>query len=289
MSNYSRYDDPKPESATPTAGIVAGIVGVAVGLLALITVVHTIQVVGPHEVGVVVNASSIDRNQTPLSSGPHMVAPFASEVRYVNTNQQSHPFDELHIQAGNNQEVIVDGMVSYHVDPKQAAEFVIQTNGQDDPEVLIKRLLAPAFRDYMQEVVYGYPTFADAKLAQGKIRDTITKRLKGTTDAYGLYVDSVYFNKFNPSPTYQGAADAAAKAVQDQQTARNEREAALARAQTQADVNVRISQGVTELTLRQRQLDLENRELDIMAAKWNGALPAGGSGVSLLLPVSGKQ
>jgi regulator of protease activity HflC (stomatin/prohibitin superfamily) len=238
-------------------------------LIGLLIFFHSFAVVGPNQVGVVETASYIDKGQTPLGPGWHNIVPFQQSVAYVTTNQQSHAFAEVYTGAKNQQAVYIDGTISYRVDPAKAGEFTIQTAGSDDPNILINRILWPAFQDYIKEVVPTYDDYQTAFLHRSDIRETVKKKLQGKTDQFGLYVDDVFLTNVHPEVSYQAAVNAAATAQQDKLRAQNEAAAKVATAQGDADANRIRQSSITQQTLDQEALD--NTKAAI--ARWDGHMP----------------
>lgn len=260
------------------------LIAVGIGLIvALLVVFHSFAIVGPNQVGVVEVGSAVDKNQVPLGPGWHTITPFIDNVSFINTNQQSHIFSEVQAAAKNQQTVYIDGTISFHVDAGKSGEFTIQTGGSDDPNVLIQRVLWPAFQDYIKEITPQYIDFQDVFTHRSDIRDALRNKLQGKTDQFGLYVDDIFLTNVHPEKSYTDAINAAAAAAQDKIRAQNEAQAKIATAQGDAQANQIRQSSITQQTLDQQALDNQKA----MIARWDGKLPQVTGGSNPFVSING--
>lgn len=271
------------DDSMPAGCVGAIVVGIIVAFIGLVVFLGGTARVGANEVGVVDNQGSIDKNQTPLGSGWHLITPGFQGVQTVDVAQQSHAFSEIQTAAHNQQPIYVDGTVSFHVDSIKAAELVIQ-GGADQ---VIQRILWPAFQDYIKTVTPQYADYSDILNNREQIRTAVRTQLQGKTDQYGLFVDDIFLTNIHPSQSYQASVDSASKAQQDLVTAQNEAKAKIAAAQGDAQANAIKQQTITPQVLEQQALNNQAAAI----ARWDGKYPTtlvvNGSGnndpVSLIL------
>lgn len=242
------------------------VLGVVVVLAVVVFFFASTARVGPGEVGVVNNAGSIDKNQTPLGPGWHTIAPFVQGVDSITVIQQSHPFSEVQTAAQNQQTIYVDGTVSYHVDSTKAAELDIQ-GGSDQ---VIQRILWPAFQDFIKEETPKYADYQAILNSRPQIRADVKAALQGKTDQYGLFVDDVFLTNIHPEQSFSDSINSAAKAQQDLITAQNEAKAKVAAAQGDAQANAIRQQTITQQVLEQQALNNQAAAI----ARWDGKYPS---------------
>lgn len=218
-------------------------------------------------VGVVGSMGAIDKSQTPLGPGFHVVMPFFTHIDSVSVQPQNHQFREVAASSKELQNVYVDGGVNYHIDSNRAAELQIE-GGID---AIVSKIFDPAFQDYIKEVV---PTYVSAEiLAQrAKIRDSVKQKLSEKALSHGIVVDDVFITNIHFDKGYEQAIASKAAAQQQLEQAKVDADRARTVAQGEADAN----------RIKQQSITPELIQYTIVQ-KWNGVLPQATSGNPFLV------
>lgn len=255
-----------------------GIVAAVFSAIATLIILTTGSCVPYGNVGVVTTWGSIEKGSR--QPGLNFVFPVAQRIEHVNVQVQPHPFKEIEAASKEMQNVLLTGMMNFHLRPEYA-DIMLQTVGKD----FASKIIDPAFNDYIKEIV---PKFAatDVLTSRDKIRDLAKSKLQENLERYGIVVDDIYISNISFSPGYQAAIEAKQTAQQNVEReyqvleqkrkqaeqkvvdAQGEGDALFAKAKKQAEANDVLNRSITPILVQ-----YENTK------KWNGELPqvTGGS------------
>lgn len=243
---------------------------VTAGAIAFVAIVGIFMILGSGAqvnagyVGVVSSFGAVDVNQQPLTPGFHMVMPFQTHIESVSVQPQNHTFNEVAAASKELQNVYVDGGVNYHVDSTSAAKLV--TEGGVD--AVVNKVFNPAFQDYIKEIVPQYDT--EQILAnRAQIRDAVKAELSIKALPYGLYVDDVFITNIHFDKDYTAAIEQKQVAQQNLEQAKIDAQAAITKAQGQAQANALLNASLTQNLIAWQELQIQAAEI----AKWNGIMP----------------
>lgn len=230
-------------------------------------------------VGVVQNWGNVNPDQVPLQPGYYGVNPFGGmNVIEIDTRPQVYHFKEVQGAGSDGQAIYFDAAVAYQVRSQDAAKLVIK-GGSDNPTNAILSFYAPQITSDLKAISPHYSIVPGSKDATGNSiyvldhRDDIATQLQHELEAaqqYGLDIIHVSFPNIHADAKFDKAVEDTAIAQQALAKARADAAAAVQQAQGVADANRIKQQGISDKTLQQQQLDIDQA----IAAKWDGHLPA---------------
>jgi regulator of protease activity HflC (stomatin/prohibitin superfamily) len=238
-------------------GIVAGIVGV----LIIVVLLLTVYIVPAGSVGVVTRWSAVNRVVEP---GLGVKAPIAEGVHNMSVRTQK---DEVKASAMSKNLQVVTSVVAinYHLDGTKAMT-VYQNIGTNYADIII----APAVQNTFKSVTAKF-TAEELITDREAVRVEAEKELTDRLAPYNIAVENFNIVNFDFSPEFQSAIEAKQVAQQAVETARQK----LSQAQIDAQTAVAQAQGQADAQKAMKDTgSLTPEYIEWMfLTKWNGALP----------------
>lgn len=236
-------------------------------------------------VGVVTRYGNVNRLLPP---GPHLVIPVAEAVHPLTTQTLTVKPSE---QAASHdlQVVNVQVTLAYHFDPQHVG-FIYSQLSDASPNAVENKVVIPAILEAIKARVAQY----DAQQLIGQrpaVRDGIESFVTERLRPYHIVCENTSITNFSFSDEYEKSIEAkvtagqlAEKAQNDLQRVKIEAEQKIAAAEGEAKALAAQKAQVTPELIRLRQVEVQNRAIDLMWNKWDGHLPTyyfgGGNGNS---------
>lgn len=248
------------------------------------------------EVGIITTWGKAD-NQT-LDPGFHWVWPIAQAMTKISTRVQTPDFTRIDAATKELQSVQLTGKIAYVVDARNAVKLFSNVAG--DQTQIEPKLIDPALQTFMKEVTAQYTATCDTTRinpanqqienvppdpnckalvpSRELIRTAARQKLQENLSQYGIDIRDVYLSNFKFSDQYEKAIENKQAAVQEAQraalqvgVANNEAQAAIAKANGEAQANK-----VREASINQELINYLYAQA--FGAKWDGRLPIYGNG-----------
>ena len=238
------------------------IVGVVIGIVALITIFTTFGTVSAGEVGVLTQFGKVIGT---LQPGFYTKAPWG--IQSVNKMDTRVRKDDVKAEAGSKdlQTVSTDIVVNYHISATKAGE-IYQSIGNN--EAVKTNIVAPAVSEVVKASV-ALKTAEEVLTKRTELKADIDAKLSERLTSYNIIVDDVSIVNVDFSKEFNAAIEAKQVAEQQSQQAKFVADKAV----KDAEAIVNTAKGQAEAQ-RLIQLTLTPELLQKIALdKWDGVLP----------------
>lgn len=252
------------------------IIGVVVGVFALVTLLGTIVIVRPGHTGVVVTMGKVEDNV--LQEGFHLKVPFIQKVVHIDNRIVKL---EVETEAFSKDLQTVDTIlaVNYRIDPTKSY-YIYKNIGSEYENILI----TPAVNEVLKAITSKY-TAEESVVNRVLISDGLVEGLNNKLNTFGLYITDVNIINYEFSEAYINAIEEKQVAQQKLLTAETEKQTAITKAEAEAETlkikaeaeahaNDVLSASLSENVIEYKKIE-----------KWNGQLPTvtGGNGTIISL------
>jgi regulator of protease activity HflC (stomatin/prohibitin superfamily) len=238
--------------------------------------------VGAGERGVVLNFGAVGKDV--LGEGLHVRIPLMQRIIRVDVKVQKSQTD-ADAASRDLQDIHSTIAVNHHVIPDKA-NWLYQNIGISYKE----RVIDPAVQEVVKAVTARY-TAVELITQREKVRSEIKEMLKQRIVGYNIVVDDLSIVNFKFSPQFtqaieekQTAEQKALKASRDLDRIKIEAEQKIAQAKAEAEALRLQKENVSPMLIQLRQIEVNQKMIEMMEKKWNGQLPSvmtGGSGSPL--------
>ena len=238
--------------------------------------------VGAGERGVVLNFGAVGKDV--LGEGLHVRIPLMQRIIKVDVKVQKSQTD-ADAASRDLQDIHSTIAVNHHVIPDKA-NWLYQNIGISYKE----RVIDPAVQEVVKAVTARY-TAVELITQREKVRSEIKEMLKQRIVGYNIVVDDLSIVNFKFSPQFtqaieekQTAEQKALKASRDLDRIKIEAEQKIAQAKAEAEALRLQKENVSPMLIQLRQIEVNQKMIEMMEKKWNGQLPSvmtGGSGSPL--------
>jgi len=235
--------------------------------------------VGAGERGVVLNFGAVGKDV--LGEGLHVRIPLMQRIIKVDVKVQKSQTD-ADAASRDLQDIHSTIAVNHHVIPDKA-NWLYQNIGISYKE----RVIDPAVQEVVKAVTARY-TAVELITQREKVRSEIKEMLKQRIVGYNIVVDDLSIVNFKFSPQFtqaieekQTAEQKALKASRDLDRIKIEAEQKIAQAKAEAEALRLQKENVSPMLIQLRQIEVNQKMIEMMEKKWNGQLPSvmsGGSG-----------
>ena len=250
-------DDPATEPGV--SGKVIATVGVIVGLL-IIVFSFGWREIGPGQVGVKTQFGQVQDGT--LSPGLNWIVPFAQDITIFDSRVQAYRFDNIEGATRDLQTAGLSGLINYHIEPQRADELLQNVGGPED--YAAKVFLTPA-NTALKEITPQYNA-SEVVSKRDEIGTQTLERLAPRMERYGIIIDRVSVENIGLKAEFLASVEAKQIAEQDllranfeQQRqvklAEGERDAAVTRAEGEAEANRLINESLSDNLLTWRYID----------------------------------
>lgn len=267
------------------------VVGVVIGVVALILLLGSFDTVNPGERGVMITLGKTSNEV--LGEGPHLKLPFISGIRKISVQVQKS-VDTSEAATKDLQRVSATVALNWQIDQSTVTKMIQDFGSEESIE---GRIIGPAVSEVLKAAT-AKMTAEEVLTKRMELKANIDEMLLKRLQAYGLIVKDIsltnldFTREFNHAVEEKQIAEqqakqasyVAEKATQDAkaavETAKGEAESVLVNARAQAE-----GQKLLKQTLTKDVLALEYLK------KWNGVLPQvmSGSGGGLMLNLNKIQ
>lgn len=271
------------------------IIGGVILLLALITLISTCNVVDQGNVGLLVQRTGTDKGTAKVEekSGWVFVTPFTERLYEYATYQQHKEYDELEVLAKGGLLFKVKPTFNYELNRSKVVDLFQQYRRplNDIEDGWMKTAVYQVFRDVTN--TYDPDSLINNR---GGYEATIYKELQKKLLPY--FTVSQVTSNLSPPESLIKAIEAKSRAVQDAQTAENQKRVIVAEgekqvAQARADSSARVTRAAGQARENQLlQISLSPALIQKMwIDKWDGVLPTYqlGSGSNMMLSLPPTQ
>ena len=266
-------------------GKVAGVIIAAVA--AIIVVSSSVAIVPAGHTGVVLTLGKVSNSS--YQEGFHLKAPFVQTVEMMSNKIQVYEANATAVSK-DLQSVVSNIAVNYKISSDQSAK-IYQTIGRDYESII----LMPAVQESMKSVTAKYTAeelITERAVVGEEIKTTLEQKVKD----YGIIIEKFNIVNFDFSSEFNAAIEAKQVAEQNLLKTKTEQQqaiviaeaeakkktiaaeaaaqATLTEANAQAEANRLLNESLTELVIRNEQVE-----------KWNGELPKVMSDASALLDI----
>lgn len=235
-------------------------------LIGLILIFGSFTIVGPNEQGVRVTLGKASEGS--LGSGVHFKFPLISSIHKVSIQTQTDN-DKLPAASSDLQDVEIEVVVNWHVNPNSVRDVQFQYRGLDN---YTKSVIGPMVRDAVKATSARY-TAENLVKQRDEFASQIAKLLSETMASKGAVSERVSIVNFTFSPSFTKAIEAKVVAEQDALAAKNK----LAQSEYEAQQRVATAKGEAEAIRIQASAITQQGGADYVklqwVSKWNGILP----------------
>lgn len=240
---------------------------VILGIIALIVFFGSWRVVKPGEQGIKVTLGHVQDGT--LSPGFHFKLPLLTTIHRVSTQTQTD-HDKLPAASSDLQDVEIEVVVNWHVNPNSVANIQIQYQGLENYTTAV---VGPMVRDAVKATSAKY-TAENLVRQRDQYASEVAKLLEETMAARGGISERVSIVNFSFSPSFTKAIEAKVVAEQDALAAKNK----LAQSQFEADQRIAQARGEAEAIKIQASAITQQGGADYVKlqwiSRWNGILPS---------------
>lgn len=226
-------------------------------------------------VGVVYNLDGVE--ETPLSQGWHVLAPFDKVIEYP-TKTQTVQYDSVAVSTSDGKNIDVDVAFNFNIDSSKAVGLYNKF-GAVTVEDIANGYLRTRLRDSARQVISKYSVIdiygEKSSVAQAEIQELFAKDV----EKLGFMIEGLTLGVPKADKATQTAIDERVKASQELEkknteieTARKEAERLKIEAKGIAEYNKTISESLTDRMIQQQMIE-----------KWNGITPQVTDGGNILL------
>lgn len=267
----------KSEDASLSGGDGPGlwpyVLGVGASLILAFLSLGISQIEAGH-VGVVRSFGKVHDQE--LGPGLYYVFPLLNNVQSVDTRVKSLRFEGYTAASLEQQDLFLNATLNYHVDGTKASD-IVQQIGLDFEEKIIK----PRFLDIPKSVTDDYRT-AVVLNSRDEIRTKSIALLSAALEPYGIIVDNISLENFSYSTEYNAAIEQRAVAEQQVQrerqvleqrriqaeqavvAAQGEADAAVARAEGEAEGNRLLTESLSEILVQYAAIQKLNDNINVV-------------------------
>ena len=263
---------------TKTKAIIGGAVTAVVLTGGLIVGSMFVEKVPVGTVGVVYNLDGVE--ETPLSQGWHMLAPFDKVIEYP-VKTQTASFNEIKIATSDGKNIGVDIAFNFNVDPSKAVDLYNKF-GAVTVDSIADTYLRTRLRDASRQVVSKYSVIDIYGEKSSEAQAEIQEVFASDVEKLGFVIEGLTLGVPQADEKTQQAIDERVKASQELERKKTELEIAKAEAErlkVEAEgiskANQIISQSLTPALIQKQTVE-----------KWNGTLPTvtGAEGMMIQVP-----
>ena len=261
-----------------TKAIIGGAL-TAVVLIGGITVTNMfVEKVPVGTVGVVYNLDGVE--DTPLTQGWHVVAPFDKVIEYP-VKTQTIAYDSVAVATSDGKNIDIDVAFNFNVDSTRAVDLYNKF-GAISIEGISDGFLRTRLRDSARQVISKYSVIDIYGEKSSKAQVEIQNKFAEDVEKLGFVIEGLTLGVPKADETTQASINERVKASQQLEakntqieTAKKEAQRLAIEAQGIADYNKKISESLTGQILQQETI-----------AKWNGILPTvtGSEGMMIQVP-----
>ena len=265
---------------TKTKAIIGGTISGVVLVGGLVVGSMFVEKVPAGTVGVVYNLDGVE--DTPLTQGWHMVAPFDKVIEYP-VKMQTVNFNSVQVATSDGKNIDMDIAFNFNVDSTKAVGLYNKF-GAVSVEGIADGFLRTRLRDSARQVISKYSVIdiygEKSTDAQAQIQELFAKDV----EKLGFMVEGLTLGVPKADAKTQEAIDARVKASQELekknteiQTAQKEAQRLKIEAQGIAEYNKKIAESLTPELVNQKTIE-----------KWDGKLPqvTGSEGMMIQVPSS---
>lgn len=249
------------------------IVGIAVAIIALITLCCSITTITAGHTGVVSTFGKVSSNV--LDEGFHFKAPW-QHVTKVDNRVVKYTV-ETETSSKDSQKIVSNITINYRINPNESYS-IIKNIGKNYEEVVINPNVNEAFK-----IITAAYTADECVVQRDKVSTEVKEKVNALLNEYGITVSGVNIdNTFDES--YQKAINEKQVAEQQLKKAQIEKEAAIVNAEADAEKKKIAAQAEAEATKTKADAQSEaNKKLNSSLSdkvikysyiqKWNGQMP----------------
>lgn len=237
------------------------------GVIAIIVLFGSWTVVGAGNQGIKITLGKVQEGT--LSPGFHFKLPLVTSIHKVSTQTQTD-HDKLPAASSDLQDVEIEVVVNWHVNPNNVANIQIQYQGLEN---YTNSVVAPMVRDAVKATSARY-TAENLVKQRDQYASEVAKLLLETMAEKGGVSERVSIVNFNFSPSFTHAIEAKVVAEQDALAAKNK----LAQSEYEAQQRVAQAKGEAEAIRIQASAIQAQGGADYVKlqwiAKWKGDVPS---------------
>lgn len=242
--------------------------GVA-GFIAVIVIIalFPIVIIGAGQRGVVFSNGTGVEDRI-LGEGVHFRIPLVETVHKMSIKTQATSFDEKGSNSAgtaDSQQVDLQVTINWHLDPSKVNKIYQNIGTNDD---VIANVLANNTQDAVKQAISKYQAL-DIQRNRDTVAETALALLQKKVKRYDVIVENLSLTNINFSSDFNVAVEQAQVAQQKAKQAeytvqqvKNEAQAAIAKANGEAEAQRQVQQSLTPELLKKMAIE-----------KWNGVLP----------------
>lgn len=239
--------------------------------------------IGAGQRGVVMKFGNVQKEV--YGEGLHFFVPIQTSVKVLSVRTQATKFDEKGADSAgtkDSQRVDVSVTVNWHLDPAHV-NTVYQTIGDND--MVVANVLDNNTKQAVKQSVSKFEAL-EVQKNRDQVAAEALAELQARVSPYHVIVENLSLTNINFSDEFNKAVEQAQTAQQEAlraqyqvQQVKNEADAAIAKAQGEANALKQVQQSLTPELLQKMAIE-----------KWNGAFPQYwlGTGVLPFINLSGK-
>lgn len=235
-------------------------------VLALIVLFGSWVIVRPGEQGIKVTLGKV--HEGTLAPGLHFKMPIVTKVHRISTQTQAEN-DKLPAASSDLQDVEIEVVVNWHVNPNSVADIQIQYRGLEN---YTKSVIGPMIRDAVKATSARY-TAEELIKKRDSFASQIGTVLSESMAVKGAVSERVSIVNFTFSPSFTKAIEAKVVAEQDALASKNK----LAQTEYEAQQRIAQAKGEAEAIKIQASAITQQGGADYVKlqwiSRWNGALP----------------
>lgn len=239
---------------------------IILGIVGLIVFFGSWTIVGPGKQGIKVTLGKVQEGT--LAPGFHFKLPLVTSIHKISTQTQTD-HDKLPAASSDLQDVEIEVVVNWHVNPSNVAAIQIQYQGLDN---YTSSVVGPMVRDAVKATSAKY-TAENLVKQRDQYASEVAKLLEDTMATKGAVSERVSIVNFSFSDSFTKAIEAKVVAEQDALAAKNK----LAQVQFEADQRVAQAKGEAEAIKIQASAITQQGGADYVKLQWikqwNGVLP----------------
>lgn len=261
-----------------TKAIVGSAIAGVVIVGGLITTSMFVEKVPVGTVGVVYNLNGVE--ETPLSQGWHIVAPFDSVIEYP-IKTQTVNYDAIAVATSDGKNMDMDIAFNFNVDATKAVDMYNKF-GAVSVEGIADGFLRTRLRDSARQVISKYSVIDIYGEKSSQAQAEIQVKFAEDVEKLGFVIEGLTLGVPKADESTQASINERIKASQQLEakqtqieTAKKEAERLAIEAKGVADANKIISNSLTEQIIQQKTVE-----------KWDGKLPTvtGSEGMMIQVP-----
>lgn len=260
--------DGNPSTKSGPAGWIIATIGILISIVIVIGAIGFRQV-GPGQVGVKTQFGQVQEGT--MGPGLHWVIPFVNGVTIFDGRVQAYNFEDIEGATRDLQTAGLSGLINFHINA-DSADDILQTVGGPG-EYAEKVLLRPA-NTALKEITPQYNA-SEVIAKRDEIGQQALERLSTRMERYGIVIDRVSVENIALNEAFlksvedkQIAEQNLFKADFERQTvvkqAEGARDAAITRAEGEAEANRLINESLTDNLLTWRYIDKLAENIKVM-------------------------